>query len=321
MYIVNSFSQNVTVFQNRDYVTDIPTASWPTGISVDPSSARTWVTNLHSGVSLLENTAQVGFVPRDYEPYGVAFNPVNGYAYVSDLDSKVQIINGDQLVTTLRVTDPVTGKGAGWLRAIVVDSQTGLVYVASWDYGKLYVIDGVNVVNSVQLGWGPLNMALDEVRGLLYVAHSEPNAQYPHNISVVDLEKLTVSFVASAPTVRTNSHGVAVDARSGYAYVTNPEAKTVTILQGTTILDNVAVGERPWGVGVNPRDGYVYVTNRGSNDVSVIQRSAVIATIPVQGVQPFAVGVDTTNNDVYIANRGTEPALFECEQGSVTILH
>ena len=51
----------------------------------------------------------------------------------------------------------------------------------------------------MQLGWGPFSMALDEARGLLYVAHSEPNELYPHDISVVNLATLQVSFVNGSP--------------------------------------------------------------------------------------------------------------------------
>jgi hypothetical protein len=57
-----------------------------------------------------------------------------------------------------------------------------------------------------------------------------------------------------------------------------------------------------------------------SNDITVIKGQSKITTIDAQGLQPFAVGVDTINNDVYIANRGDEYDLFECRDGSVTIL-
>lgn len=321
MYIINNFSNNVSVFRDRAFVIDIATGEWPSSVASDPQSDRTWVTNLHSGVSLLQGTAQTGFVPRSYEPYGVAFNPVNGYVYVTDLDSKVQIINGSQEVTTLSITDPQTGNGAGWMRPIVVDPRTGLVYAASWDYGRLYVIEGTNVTDSVRLGWGPLNMALDSVRGLLYVAHSDPNAAYPHDISVVDLDTLTVTYVDPEPGEINTSRDVAVDPRTGLAYVTNPDRNTVTVLDGTAVVGKVPVGERPWGIGVNPNNGYVFVTNRDSNDVSILRNGMLEDVVEIHGQTPFAVGVDTINKDIYIVNRGVEYGLFRCRNGSVSILH
>ena len=320
MYIVNNYSYNVTVLKDTEFVNDISTGEWPTSITTDPGSARTWVTNLHAGVSVLEGSGQVAFIPRDYEPYGAAFNPVNGYVYVTDLDSKIQIINGKKLLTTLKLTDPVTGKGAGWMRPIVVDPNTGLVYAASWDYGRLYVIRDLEVIDSVQLGWGPLNMALDSVRGLIYVAHSEPNLTYPHDISVVDVATLNVTFVNSSPGNINHARNVAVDERSGIAYITNPDQNNVTVLQGTKVLRKINVGKRPWGVGVNPNDGYVYVTNRKSGSVSILKDGILVNTEEVQGVEPFAIGVDTNHNDIYVVNRGLEFEAFKCRHGSVSIL-
>jgi DNA-binding beta-propeller fold protein YncE len=321
MYILNNYSNNVSVFRNQAFVNDIATGEWPTGVASDPQSDRTWVTNLHSGVSLLQGTAQTGFVPPSYEPYGAAFNPVNGYVYVTDLDSKVQIIDGSQEVTTIEIIDPQTGTGAGWMRPIVIDPYTGLVYAASWDYGRLWVIKDTHVIDNVQLGWGPLNMAIDTMRGLIYVAHDAPSAEYPHEISVVDLETLTVTYVNPVPGEINRARDVAVDLISGLAYVTNPDRNTVTLLKGAAVVGEVAVGKRPWGIGVNSNDGYVFVTNRDSNDVSILRNGVLLDTVAIQGKSPFAVGVDTNNNDIYIVNRGEDKDASDCKKASVSILH
>ncbi|MFN2136735.1 MAG: YncE family protein [Candidatus Promineifilaceae bacterium] len=321
MYIANNYSNNVSVFENRAFVTDIPTGEWPTLIASDPYSKRTWVTNLHSGTSLLEGGAQVGFVPKDYEPYGAAYNPVNGYVYVTDLGSKVQVINGSELIATIELTDPDTGRGAGWMRPVVVDPRTGLVYAASWEYGRLYVIKDTEFVTSVRLGWGPLNMAIDTQRGLIYVAHYDPNPMYPHDISVVDLSTLQVTFVNSTPGEVNRARDVVVDERAGRAYVTNPNNTSVTVLSGTDILGKLRVGEQPWGIGINPNDGTIVVANRGDNSVSLIRDGEVQQTLPLPGIEPLAVGVDTLRNDIYVINRGRQTGTFTCRDASVSILH
>jgi DNA-binding beta-propeller fold protein YncE len=321
MYVLNNFSNNVSVFRERTFLTDIATGEWPTDVASDPASARTWVTNLHSGVSLLQGTSQIALVPPAREPYGVTFNPINGYVYASDLDSKVQIINGSQEVTTLDLIDPETGRGAGWMRPIVADPQTGLVYVASWDYGRLYVIEDTHVAGSVRIGWGPLNMAIDSSRHVLYVAHSDPNTDYPHDISVVNLNNLSVTFVNPIPSEINRARDVAVDPISGLAYFTNPNQNTVTVLSGTNVVGTVAVGKQPWGIGVNPNDGYVFVTNRESHDVSILRNGILMDTVATQGKSPFAVGVDTNNNDIYIVNRGEGENANNCKKASVSILH
>jgi hypothetical protein len=182
------------------------------------------------------------------------------------------------------------------------------------------VIDGTEVIDSVLLGAGPANMAIDDIRGLIYVAHSAPNELYPHDISVVDVKTLSVSPIDTLPGHLNQAADVIVDVRSGLAYVTNPKLDSVTILDGTVVVGKVGVGEQPWGIG-NTNDGYVFVTNRESNDVSILLNGALVDTIKVQGLDPFAVGVDTNNNDIYILNRGEKIGTAECRKGSVTILH
>jgi DNA-binding beta-propeller fold protein YncE len=321
MYVANIYSDSLSVFYNREFVGDISTGEWPRAIASDPDSSRSWVTTMHTGTALFEGTAQIGMVPRDYEPYSLAFNPINGYVYVTDLNGSIQVIDGATLVKTINLSDPVTGDGGGWILSIIVDPHTGLVYASSWEYGRLYVIEGTEVIDSMQLGAGPANMAFDDVRGLIYVAHSAPNELYPHDISVVDVKTLSVSYVDTSPGQLNQAADVVVDVRSGLAYVTNPKLDSVTILDGTTIVGKVGVGEQPWGIGVNPNDGYVFVTNRESNDVSILLNGALLATVEVQGKDPFALGVDTNNNDIYILNRGEKVGTAECRKGSVTILH
>lgn len=322
LYVTNNFSNNVSVFQDRLHLGDIPTGKWPSGVAVDPLSSRAWVANLHSGTSVLDGTNQIAFVPPAYEPYGVAYNPVNGLVYVTDLDSKVQIIRDSAVVTTLELVDPITGKGAGWMRPVLVDPRTGLVYAASWDYGHLYVIRDTQVIATARVGWGPLNMALDEARGLLYIAHSEPSPDFPHDISVVDLATLQVTFINTTPGAINRARDVAVDWRRGLAYVTNPDTDNVTVLRGTQVLGKLGVGDRPWGIGINPKDGTVFVTNRASGTLSILRDGGVLETVPVFGKEPFAIGVDTDNDDIYVINRGVEKAGSDgCRQASVSIFH
>jgi DNA-binding beta-propeller fold protein YncE len=320
IYIANNFSSNVSVLQDTEFILNIPTGFWPTHLAADPHSTLTYVTVMHDRVTALSGAGIVGAIPDHYEPYGVAVNPVNGYTYITDLDSLVQVADGYSLLTNVPLTDPDTGGGAGWLQPVVVDPTTGLVYVASWSHGRLYVLDGTEVIASYRAGWGMKDMAIDPVRGYIYMAHESPNEEYPHNISVFNIQTQTVTPRGTA----IRSRAVAVDPLSGYAYFTNEENNSVTVMSGEQVLTNLPAGEWPWNVGVNPNTGHVFVTNRDSHNITVYKDGALINTIPAQGIRPYAVGVDTTTNDVYIANRGLEfenPPLFTplCTDASVTI--
>ena len=321
VYIANNFSDNVSVLQHTNFITNIPTGEWPTLIAADPDSALTYVTVLHDRVTALSATNIVGYIPNHYEPYGIAVNPVNGYIYITDLDSLVQVADGTTQVADVPITDPDTGGGAGWLQPVVVDPNTGLVYVASWSHGRLYVLDGTAVITSYRAGWGVKDMAIDAARGYIYIAHESPNATYPHNISVFNIQAQTIKPISTA----TNSRAVAVDPLSGYAYATNEQDDTVTVLLRTQVVATLPAGDGPVAVGVNPNTGYAFVTNTGSHDITVYKDGALVTTIGAQGLRPFAVGVDTLTNDVYIANRGLEipnPPEFTpiCTHASVTIL-
>jgi YVTN family beta-propeller protein len=324
VYVANNFSYNVSAFKNANFVTNIPMGEWPTLIAADNDSSLTYVTVLHDQVTVIDGTTVIGKIPKKYEPYGVAVNPVNGNTYITDLDSTVQVVNGVSLITNVSIIDPQAtppNNGAGWLQPVVVDPNTGLVYVASWSHGKMYVLDGTSVITDYRAGWGIKNMALDATRDTIYLAHSEPNATYPHNISVFNIATKTFTYIDTDPGSLNNSRDVAIDPISGYAYFTNPDQNNVTVVEGTQVVGTLPAGNTPWAVGVHPNTGYVFVTNRGDNTITVIKELAVVNTIPAQGLQPFAVGVDTINNDVYIANRGDEYGLFQCSDASVTILH
>lgn len=323
VYVANNFSNDVSIFKDSNFITNRSLGEWPTSVAADNDSGLTYITVLHDEVTVFDGINVVGHIPNHYEPYGVVVNPVNGYTYITDLDSRVQVANGTSLLANVLVTDPNStppNSGAGWLEPIVVDPNTGLVYIASWSHGKMYVMDGTSVIANYRAGWGIKDMTIDVDRGYIYMAHEAPNITYTNNVSIYNIATQTITRVDTDQGDLNYSRSVAVDPISGYAYFTNPEKDSVSVFFGEQFIGGLPTGDRPWGIGVNPNTGYVFVTNRGSNSVTVIKGLTVVATIPVQGLNPFAVGVDTTNNDVYIANRGDEYGLFQCRDASVTIL-
>src|SRR5207249_391593 len=81
---------------------------------------------------------------------------------------------------------------------------------------------------------------------------------------------------------------------NGYVYVANELSNNVSVINRTTVVGTVAVGNQPEGVGYDNRSGYIYVANFGSNNVSVINGTTVVATIPV-GIYPIGVAYDSGN--------------------------
>lgn len=301
-YVANHDSNNVSILHDASLLTTVTTGEWPTLVSSAPTNNRSFVTNLHGGVSLFQGTQLTATImpapvnpgdPVNYgEPYAAAYNPVNGYTYITHIGGGgyVQVVNGTQTIANIPLLQ-------GWILDVKVDPTTGLVYVANWEHGLMFVIQNTSVINSFSIGWGPDKLGLDETHRYVYAAHSSPNAQYPHNISVTNLDTYQVTPISTA----NSSRRVAVDRLSGLAYVTNPDADTVSVLQGPNLLGNVPTGDAPWGVAVHEASGYAFVTNKFSNTVTVLRYGQLVSTLPT-GADPIGVAVDPISNYVYVVN-------------------
>jgi YVTN family beta-propeller protein len=97
-----------------------------------------------------------------------------------------------------------------------------------------------------------------------------------------------------------------------YAYVTNGESNTVTVLDVVDVrVDReIAVGQKPVAVAVSPTRNEVYVVNSGAADgegsVSVInaENNTVAGVINVHR-QPVSIEIDSTGGLAYVANSGS----------------
>lgn len=308
-YVANHDSGNVSLIKNAQFIKTTATGEWPTLVSSATDSNKSYVTNLHGGVSFFEGTllATTIFPAPSYpgepvtygEPYAAAYNPVNGYVYIAHVSGggHIQVVDGTQTIANIPVME-------GWMLDVKVDPQTGLVYVANWEHGQLIVIEDTTIISKLQIGWGPDKLALNESTGLLYAAHSSPNSQYPNNISVTNLANNKVTTITTATT----SRRVAVDEMSNLAYFTNPAQNNVTVMQGTKVLSNRNTGASPWDVAVHAQSGYTFVANLDSDNVTVLQYGKVTATLPA-GDNPISVGVDPLSNYIYVAN---ETAYHHC---------
>jgi YVTN family beta-propeller protein len=94
-----------------------------------------------------------------------------------------------------------------------------------------------------------------------------------------------------------------------YAYVTNGDSNTVTVLDvvDVRVERELAVGEKPVAVAVSPTRNEVYVVNSGAADgqgtVSVInaENNTVADAIYVHR-QPVSIEIDSTGSLAYVAN-------------------
>jgi len=95
-----------------------------------------------------------------------------------------------------------------------------------------------------------------------------------------------------------------------YAYVTNGDSGTVTVLDVVNLrIDReIPVGEHPVAVAISPTRNEVYIVNKGgaTGSLSVInaEKNALAATIQLRR-EPISIDVDQGGKLAYIANSGS----------------
>ena len=101
-------------------------------------------------------------------------------------------------------------------------------------------------------------------------------------------QPVQASTVTATIPVGKEPSDVAVTPNGAYAYVTNYDSNSVSVISTATntVVATVTVGSGPEGVAVTPSGSYAYVTNYGSGTVSVINTATntVTATIPVETI-------------------------------------
>ena len=117
--------------------------------------------------------------------------------------------------------------------------------------------------------------------------------------------------IANKSVGSTSTHDIQVEAltfngvRNTYAYITNPDDNSVTVLNLDASLEPVTipVGETPMKIDINSKGTLAYVTNFNSHNVSVIdlKTNSFVKNIPV-GIEPYGIVVTPDGKRVYVAN-------------------
>ncbi len=297
IYVANTQSDNVSILQNNTFLKNVFTSRLPTFVESIPDTPYTYVTNLGdkgpgiSQIAYFNGSDLQSMLPDYFEPVDVLYNPVNQLTYISDLDSTIRVFNRDQFVADIHIPD------GGWLLTLAVDETTGYIYTAGWEKGMVHVIDGLEVIESFPAGWGTHHIAIDQERGFIYLAHSEPSVERPQNITVFHRDDRTLTSYATS----SRSLWVSVDA-DGYAYYPNYASDSVTIVQGRNLIGTVVVGNKPRTAVSNQTTGYTLVTIEGANEVALFKSGTLLGTMPA-GEEPWFVTTSEKSGEFWVANR------------------
>jgi len=161
---------------------------------------------------------------------------------------------------------------------------------------------------TIPVGNLPTSVAVDEIRGAVWVVNSRDNT----------LSEISASRRVVIATLRVGANpvDVAVDQKTATVWVTclgpfdRPSAdNTVDEVSETSgrLIASFKVGAAPFGITADPRTGTVWVADSDSSAVSEISeaRQAVVAVIHTgPGTQPAGVAVDPDTGVVWVANLG-----------------
>jgi YVTN family beta-propeller protein len=336
VYALDKWTDGVTVIQgDRDRVR--VSASDPDAGCVNPVNGYAYIANTQANnVLVISDLILTATVPVGSRPNAAACT-ADGYVYVVNSGSNpatVSVITGTQVIATISVGQSTTSLGvdgywgtrlSGSTNFVAINERTGYVYVSNWGSNSVSVISGTTRIAAITVGDRPNAIGVYTPTNTVYVANIGSNT-----VSVIsDTEVITTVSVGVYPIA------LAVNTNNGYVYVANRDSDSVSIIQGTAVvatigrlrpqalavqggriysansdgtvsviegssrLANIAVGDNPQAI---IGDGtYLYIANTGSDSISIINETTPITTLMVGG-EPHALVAYTPTNRTYVAN-------------------
>ena len=237
-------------------------------------------------------------------PNAIAVNPITNIIYSSPGRS-IDVIDGTSNTLLTSITLP---SSSGYNLGLDVNPNTNMIYVSDGKDGLIYAIDGSSntVVGTIQVGTGPVDVAVNPTTNTIYVANSGTlynlsGKRGPTSITVIDGS--TKSVTSTIPTADVPS--VIVNPVTNLVYVNNGNG-TISVLDGS---NNNVVGKIS-GVGhgemaVDSLTDTIYVADTDNSAFSVIdgKTNSVVTTIHGIAIAPsVTMAEDSNTNKIYVPN-------------------
>lgn len=273
LYVVNLFTENVSVIQNHELVGLVEIDA--RRVAVNPKNQWAYVISSSTPTEkaklvVLQGTQRIGeIVFDDVFPQEIAIDPIEGYVYVaggvrgSD-EGFVAVIQGLQEIARysfrfhpiLLTANPQNGH---------VFALTALDEVVEFAQGEL-----INQTESIaQEGQSAQNILVHPTTGDVYVLLRKPGELVRLHLFDEVQKPLNSpwAITASIQVYNTASH-IAADPLSGNVYVTDYQWNELVVINGAEKIETFTTGY-PFGLAVNPLNGQVYVSNANNDTVSV----------------------------------------------------
>jgi len=242
------------------------------GTPVSPLQPAVWISSEEPGSENLGCRERIGRYVQG----------MLGFQADVDLNKYFLLILNDE--PSVSVVDPLLGvSGITQLYGMIPLEEPGQDWVATPDGTRLYVsmpaagrvavvdLEEFEVVASVDVGSGPLRLALQPDGRYLWVANDDPDGG-PGGVTAVDARSLEV--VRSVETGN-GHHELAFTGDSLFALVTNDGDGTVSVVDTQRLekVTDVPTGKRPVAVRFSTLSGSAYVADLDGS-IAVIRAAA-----------------------------------------------
>ena len=310
----------------------------PSWVAVDSSTHKAYVTlqgEANYGLAMIDGAAggyPVTFVGLNTPgAFGVAYDAVLGQLYVASgtgatlsvLDVSLIGTESNPVVAALE-TSPQNS-----LDTVAVNPATGHVFVTGrLDLAaRLWILDGNALdwldasfsVGSYADGTFLRGTSFDPVRAWFYISNEYADQVYvfsdegggptptptPTTVTPTPTPVPGTPSLVDIVSVGADPYGSASD-ETDEVFVANHAAGTVSVLQGTTVVDTISGFNEPYGVAYNPVNGLIYVTDEGNGEVVIVDPGTHGIVKRLGGsANPRGVAVDRSTGEAYVASPGT----------------
>jgi PQQ-dependent catabolism-associated beta-propeller protein len=310
-YVSNEDGHTITVIDTSTnaVVSTIPVGKRPRGISVSPDGSLVYVAL--SGLPKCPPSvpdAECEKLGRDLKADGVAVVDAKALKLVRvfnagsdpeqfDLasDGRLYVANEDAATTT--VLDVSSGKIIARVpvgkepEGVRVSPDGRWTLVTNESDNSISVIDtkSLKEVKHIIVGKRPRDAAFTPDSRMAYVSGEFDSSVYRIRVPEGTVERI-VQLDANAKPM-----SVKLDATRNRLYVSTGRGGKVAVIDvaGTPkLIQEIAVGQRPWGIALSEDGKLLYTANGPSNDVSVVDTATlkVIKRIPV-GQSPWGIAL------------------------------
>jgi PQQ-dependent catabolism-associated beta-propeller protein len=315
VYVTNEDSGTLSILSaaSDELLATLPVGKRPRGVRVSPDGSRVYVAasgspkcpptmsdedcdaqvadRTEDGIVVVDPGSRkvTGRLPGGSDPEQFDVSRDGRRLFVSNEDAGVASVvdvdvddDGGRVVKSVPVGEEPEGVRAS--------PDGSVVYVTSETEHRLTVISTatLEVVANIAVGHRPRDAVFSSDGKRAFVT-----SEIDGTLSAIDVPTHRVTDTVELPK-GSRSMGVVLSPDDRRLYVSNGRAKTVAVLDASTlaIVGVVEVGERPWGLALTADGKKLYTANGPSNDVSVVDTGtlAVVKRIPV-GESPWGVAV------------------------------